>query len=315
MAWKDKFLKFLFSGNQQEVQIALDLKDKNLPTRLYRYRPFKAENLSKEISENTVRLSSPSSFNDPFDCAWILDDEKIYFELFFEAPGIKKLFSQEEIESAKKDGDPFLYLARLSSWKEGRAGMNAYHEANQLKERLKEFVSSRKMNRFKEREKNFSVCCFSEVKDSILMWSFYADHHKGYCIEYDISNEPINSENAKYLYPVIYSDKLFDLTEHFKKPVVTPLAIKSAISKSSQWSKEKEWRLIWIHKTQIEEEKRFWKFCPIKSIYLGAKMEYSDRKKIEEICGKNVSVYQTKLSKSSFKLEFELVSNSNESKA
>jgi hypothetical protein len=307
MTWKNEFLKLLFSGNSEEVQIANDLKKKNLPISLYRYRPFNPEYLLKEISENTVRLSSPASFNDPFDCVWNLDDEKVYFELFFERPGIKKLFTQEEIESAKKNDDPILYLARLSSWKDG-AGMGKYHLADQLKEKLQKFINSRKTNRSSERENNFSVCCFSEVKDSILMWSFYADHHKGCCIEYDISNEPAQSESLKFLYPVVYSAKLFDLTEHFKKPVVTPLAIKSAISKSSEWSKEKEWRLVWIHKFQLEEEKRAWKFSPIKAIYLGAKMKYSDHKKIEESCGKKVLIYQAKLSKSYFKLEFELIS-------
>ena len=30
------------------------------------------------------------------------------------------------------------------------------------------------------------ICSFSAAKEIILMWSDYANHHKGFCVEYDL---------------------------------------------------------------------------------------------------------------------------------
>ena len=39
------------------------------------------------------------------------------------------------------------------------------------------------------------MSCFSEIHDSILMWSYYANSHMGICIEYDLSKLPKNPTN------------------------------------------------------------------------------------------------------------------------
>lgn len=46
------------------------------------------------------------------------------------------------------------------------------------------------------------VVCLSEVYDSMLMWSHYAQNHTGYCIEYDFEE---NDMFYRHLYPVIYT--------------------------------------------------------------------------------------------------------------
>ena len=35
---------------------------------------------------------------------------------------------------------------------------------------------------------NVKIICFSEVYDSMLMWSHYADNHKGFLLAYDIND-------------------------------------------------------------------------------------------------------------------------------
>lgn len=50
------------------------------------------------------------------------------------------------------------------------------------------------------------ICSFAEKKDNQVMWTMYANHYKGYCIEYDFSSE---LDNPNYLgccyklYPVL----------------------------------------------------------------------------------------------------------------
>ncbi|WP_306541375.1 DUF2971 domain-containing protein, partial [Dysgonomonas sp.] len=49
------------------------------------------------------------------------------------------------------------------------------------------------------------VCCFSKSKTDKLMWSHYADKHRGMVLEYDISFD-INL--FRFALPVIYHEKL-----------------------------------------------------------------------------------------------------------
>lgn len=48
------------------------------------------------------------------------------------------------------------------------------------------------------------VGCFSERNDSLLMWSHYADEHRGLCMGYNL-HDLIKTYNC---FPVIYSDEM-----------------------------------------------------------------------------------------------------------
>ena len=64
-----------------------------------------------------------------------------------------------------------------------------------------------------ETAKRYSaIACFSENVDSILMWSHYADSHKGFALEYDFRptlEQPIKNVG---LFPVVYSKERFDIS-------------------------------------------------------------------------------------------------------
>lgn len=68
------------------------------------------------------------------------------------------------------------------------------------------------------------VVCLSEVYDSMLMWSHYAQNHTGFCIEYDFKESDML---CKQLYPVIYTKDRY------------------AVSKADMISENTEW----IYKT------------------------------------------------------------------
>jgi hypothetical protein len=85
----------------------------------------------------------------------------------------------------------------------------------------------------------YPLCCLSATSESIQMWSYYADSHRGICVHFDATTAPFG--NA---FRVAYSD------EYPQVPVpaadVEPelLATRILATKSQAWCHEKEYRLI-----------------------------------------------------------------------
>ena len=105
---------------------------------------------------------------------------------------------------------------------------------------------------FEWRFKNNAVCCFSEESQEteILMWSHYADNHKGVCVKYDteyldfmpkekiVDGSLITNPNGPF--KVNYSSKYLDLD-----PLQKELNHNTFLStKFEKWKNEKEQRYI-----------------------------------------------------------------------
>jgi hypothetical protein len=112
--WTDDFIACLekSTASQPRVEEALAMKDSHLPKRIYKYRQVCPNHISN-LKSNTVRLSSPESFNDPYDCWLTLADEMVatlierrLLDAFIKANRLQKLIPQEQIESAKKSVEP-----------------------------------------------------------------------------------------------------------------------------------------------------------------------------------------------------------------
>ena len=101
------------------------------------------------------------------------------------------------------------------------------------------------------------VSCFSKSNTEILMWSHYADKHKGICVEYDFSyieNFPSNM----FILPVIYTDnrplipleKMCELKDKLGDPTAAldllPHFVEGFITKAKKWKYEFEWRLLFL---------------------------------------------------------------------
>jgi hypothetical protein len=84
------------------------------------------------------------------------------------------------------------------------------------------------------------ICSFSEVHDSMLMWSHYANSHKGVCLE--LTFDPMKLPPDCFFEKVRYSTHL---------PTVDSAKVKDDetiktfyLTKSTDWMYEKEWRII-----------------------------------------------------------------------
>ena len=68
MDWKDDFLRLYTSESVTDFGEALDLKRKNLPKKLYRYRSLSDETIKyrfAEIVRGELFMSHPKDLNDP----------------------------------------------------------------------------------------------------------------------------------------------------------------------------------------------------------------------------------------------------------
>ncbi|SHI86706.1 Protein of unknown function [Hymenobacter daecheongensis DSM 21074] len=155
---------------------------------------------------------------------------------------------------------------------------------------------------FRERINNIGVCCFSRNNSSILMWSHYANSHRGFCLEF-ISDIP----DGIHPLDVHYTSDFQTLNFHlFADDSIANMIY----TKSSQWAYEEELRLLGTNLKNNEQRKMSFNKSSLKSVYLGVNCELSTLDKIKEILShkyKNTKLFQAKKVNNKFALEFQEV--------
>jgi Protein of unknown function (DUF2971) len=160
---------------------------------------------------------------------------------------------------------------------------------------------------------SIKLCSFCATMKPIIMWSHYANHHKGFCIEYDIEKLPHGDMRRRMLFPVIYRDSMFDCTRFLASSVKDLSKFNNiytqlqALYKSPEWSYEMEWRLVFIAGV-IHDECDYPMPTPSK-VFLGARISYQGNVKILSVCrSKRIECYQMSLRSNCFELESQLIS-------
>ncbi len=313
MEWIDQFVEMIFPLDRRKMNIegAFMLKHHHLPKSIFKYRELNTCSL-RNLQEDTVWLSDPSNFNDPYDCAHTMDQDalsrvlaKEYLPQFFKEKGLQDQLGKEVLEKILQSDDSIISFmdAMLSKEpEENREGIKSALLAAQRKmneDMVKD--SSKKMS------SAFKLCSFSERIDSMLMWSHYANYHKGFCIEYDIKSIPYGDFRARFLYPVIYSDNMVDATEHILNGIdhegFNNLYLnKAALVKATDWQYEREWRLLFANGI-MDKEQSYCMGKPI-ALYMGAKIRPEDQGTLVEICkSKNIPYFKMKAHAYQFKVE------------
>ena len=150
----------------------------------------------------------------------------------------------------------------------------------------------------------FCVGCLCTDNKNRLMWSHYADNHKGFCVEYDYSSYGCKDDET-LPYPVIYSGKrvkvpwkpaLDNTSENLDD--ATGKLVLALLTKDSVWQYENEWRVL-VKAGDSQDIK----CAPITCIYLGAMCSEKDKKKIMKIARKiNVPVKQMVMDRGEYAL-------------
>ena len=316
--WKDDFFRYLAESTTERsyVEEALALKDLHLPTRIYKYRcdtDYSRDNLKTD----TVWMASPESYNDPYDCALLLPPDTLLrlieasvVDPFVAATKLEGIIPRAEIEKAKKSARPLESIAEhvqllgsdaMDFWK-SRAGSYSSALARHAQETVSNIAALRKLAK---------LCSFSATSDSLLMWSHYANHHKGFCIEYDL--EPLKPDHPfrHNLYPVVYSKHLYDLTpfavgltarDRQKFQPMLPLI--GMLHKFEGWEYENEWRMVFEKPNLMDDYAQ-----PVPTptrIFLGSRFDASESTKLLRVCEeKNIPISRMRLSNTSFELTAE----------
>ncbi|KKH45723.1 DUF2971 domain-containing protein [Methanosarcina sp. 1.H.A.2.2] len=186
----------------------------------FKYRKINKNTLHTLIN-NELIFSSPFHFNDPFDT--IID-------LFFEG-------TEEDFEFFLGDDyteEDFEYFYQ-----------------NQVKkvsdERFRLIQQKENDKHYNDRLNLMRVLCLSQKKDEILMWSHYANDHKGICLCFEAVEKDGDlgfyfDSNFLPLLEIEYSDIIPAPINMFEPNMEGFLNFFT--TKHSSWSYEKEYRLI-----------------------------------------------------------------------
>jgi hypothetical protein len=183
--------------------------------RLYNYQRFCPEWLSTTLREEKIHCSNPANLNDPWDCRPWYDNHSIetpdQIEAFicwtrqFPQPGVSP-HQQAKYESM---------LRTNAGWRQ--KFIEGFSACNQR------VISHR------------GLYCLTPDPCSTLMWSHYADNHRGICLEFDTAN-PLFSEAVEVAYRSEYP--------RWVPHEMEQIAFEMFLTKAEDWSYEKEFRII-----------------------------------------------------------------------
>lgn len=304
-----------------------------LPPSLYRFRKC-CEADFDALHNDIIYFNIPQNFNDPYDCLLHIDKKRI--KNFFEelrSYNLKediikiragsciplesldvinrepvqafrdrvKNFSIEEVEEILEKAETMDLEALIVQIKQ---------EATQLRQFIEQGY-----------KRDTYLACFSESINSILMWSHYADYHRGFALGYSgeilfslpnpchTCNGICSDAYSVALLPVIYGDKRLDGTDRLieilwhriylstydgKLPFRSSdylFSRKMYSTKANSWSYEKEWRLLYTPQNN-NYHCRYIR-CRPTSIYLGSKISTVHKKILLDLVhGKGLEVFE-----------------------
>ncbi|RZF62539.1 DUF2971 domain-containing protein [Sphingobacterium corticibacterium] len=267
-----------------------------IPEILYKYRPYEGEGQGENFGTRTLLnfelfASSPINFNDPFDIALPYKYTKDSFTLenfisrYTDTYDHNKWGRKSRIELIYDATSRYNYICENPErhWKEN---------ADVIYEMDNEF---------------YGILSLSTKPYNMLMWSHYANLHKGYCLGLDGRKfaEFLASKYKDYgfkLGPVKYSSDypLIDFTKQLEKETT----FIRCFTKNQCWGYEDEYRLVFHNKPNevIAYPKEL-----IKEVHLGCRISEQHKQEIRNFLIENnldvVKLYQMKVGFESFGLE------------
>lgn len=183
------------------------------------YKYCSLESAERIIKDKQIKLTALSDVNDPFEA---LPQKSTYFKNRKSADELLNRTVQRQISDLIHDGKTmeaaqFYHDIQNNDWvaeviQDATQNFNIMEMAQYIR-------------------KSIFCTCFSTTYDNILMWSHYADQHRGCCIAFKTDN--LNLRQVEYV---------------DKRPLVCSDDIKSKmkfiLKKHTNWSYEREWRYL-----------------------------------------------------------------------
>jgi hypothetical protein len=306
----------LISNGVEETQKTFaNYKNEHLPDSLFKFFPPTLYCLIS-IQSQSVYLSSPRNFNDPFD-SYVCIETDSFVKLFL----LKELKNRRLVNKnhSKDKISEQEYWEIFHSWsKDEDMPQNIYFPdrttfsttifkiCKSKSEGLKKSIDQIRLDAQKEcsrkidniRNMQFKISCFSnfqsesELLSNTTMWSHYSDNHNGFCVKYSLDFEQLENKDSILcgLFPVTYTAnvpkisprELLMLKYENDKLVlnkhVLKTTYKSLTTKSKFWNYEKEWRLIIGDRNSEIILNNTIPFLKIDTLFLGCKIEANFKK-------------------------------------
>ncbi len=253
--------------------------DKDGEESLYKYYSDNLEYLKSLFVEGKLYHATPNQFNDPFECKphfnWPTNSQKIL--------NIKKHLIKASIDH----------------------GINKKRSKSFITKKMKKpsFIKDVVINAITSTYGKLRICSYTTSHENLLLWSHYANSHKGICVEFDATRLPI-----LYSFKVDYSEVYPEV--EYPRPTDGRGFI-PALVKSLAWDYEKEYRSFLVPEADQQPTNDGISYIlskmDIKNIYFGVDIDKTIKNKIIKFINKgpfSPGLWETKLSKTSFKLEF-----------
>lgn len=184
---------------------------------LYKYQPFNIHSIENLINRH-IWFSSPQKLNDP------LDGQNIFRIIEPDENKWVKIFKNFESKKYPKFQSLFEYI-----------NTNEPEKSAEMKDMIRILAYEDIYLSINERK---CIACFSKTNNRYLMWSHYADGHRGFCLEFKSNRFPFNEAiDVTYVNNYIW----FDLEEILTGEIIIE---KYLSEKTEIWIYEEEKRLI-----------------------------------------------------------------------
>lgn len=232
----------------------------DFPENIYKYRNW--EGYQKTVvTERTVFMAKPSSFEDKKDC---------------------KLFKSYELMTNQDIFNKYIDLSKVKNptWKRHEHRQYAKEMSKNSAMKNKNYIKELQEQNFLKFDERFGVLSLTANPSNLKMWNKYSDDGKGFCVGFH-SNVmfPFLGGGGKVIYceelPIIFPNDDFD-TER----------VKQIFSKEEKWSFEEEYRTHEFYKIPPKDSER----CIIlpkeayKEVIFGWAMSEEVIKEIMEAC-------------------------------
>jgi hypothetical protein len=206
-------------------------------TSLFKYCPIGKNQLSA-LAQKKIWYSKPASFNDPFDTRFHVVGNLHSYVQETDAQKLNRIFGEDMSDAIVK----------------------------------KKVSLESELMQFRQGIEELGILSLANSNNNLLMWSHYAEDHKGMCLEFERKDgEVLASSDSTQ--PIFYTDNHPTLSPKSLLNKAAALTSKKRIlyAKSKHWEYEREWRHIVENGNLLHP----WP-APLKAVYFGCKVEASD---------------------------------------
>ena len=250
--------------------IRQEIIDNKRPRYLYKYRSMKSA--IEFLKDNSIYFSNYKDFNDPFESA-----------------------CKKKIDFTPKD-----YFDAFQ-----RLGIDFFSAVQKAEEIRLGYVNGEDMLRQAADVilDGFSYFCMAKEPDNLLMWSHYANSHKGVCFKFDLLQD---IDTFSLTVPVDYNSEYPEFDTLNGNPAVNIITRKSPV-----WSYEQEYRTIKVKSKGLHVIKK----DVLVGIIFGCKMPKRNRTRIRNLVRingfNNVSFSEAAVNPAAYKLDIQTCKFSN----